>query len=119
MYALLANCLQFTKEVTMYPGNSGTSRTRSMLCELIAIRLLREYSTRELIDALCYDFDPLQGQSDPATAVPVNAQQIQRKTQHRVARISGYEVALRAQAKRFLAHPLVVQQLEAIWAGTI
>ena len=64
MYALLANCLQFSKEVTMYPGNSGTSKTRAMLCELIAIRLLREYSTRELIDALCYDFDPLQGQSD-------------------------------------------------------
>jgi hypothetical protein len=29
------------------------------------------------------------------------------------------EVAIRAQAKRFLAHPVVVQQLEAIWAGTV
>jgi hypothetical protein len=29
------------------------------------------------------------------------------------------EVAIRASAKKFLAHPLVVQQLEAIWAGTI
>jgi hypothetical protein len=29
------------------------------------------------------------------------------------------EIAIRAEAKRFLAHPLVVQQLEAIWAGTI
>ena len=48
MYALLANCLQFNKEVTMFPGNSGISKTRAMLCELIAIRLLREYSTREL-----------------------------------------------------------------------
>lgn len=28
-------------------------------------------------------------------------------------------MAIRAQSKRFLAHPLVVQQLEAIWAGTI
>lgn len=36
-----------------------------------------------------------------------------------MARISTLEVAIRAQSKRFLAHPLVVQQLEAIWAGTI
>ncbi|KPI39152.1 Calcium channel YVC1 [Cyphellophora attinorum] len=104
----------------MYPGNSGTSRTRAMLCELLAIRLLREYSTRELIDALSYDFDPLQGQVEPA-AVTVNGTPtavVPRRPQ-RVARVSCYEVALRAQAKRFLAHPTVVQQLEAIWAGTI
>ena len=121
MYALLANCLQFNKEVTMFPGNSGISKTRAMLCELIAIRLLREYSTRELIDALCYDFDPLQGHTEATPPAPNgNIQQmVQRKPQHRVARISCYEVALRAQSKRFLAHPLVVQQLEAIWAGTI
>lgn len=37
----------------------------------------------------------------------------------RVARISTLEIAIRAQSKRFLAHPLVVQQLEAIWAGNI
>ena len=36
-----------------------------------------------------------------------------------MARISALEIAIRAQSKRFLAHPLVVQQLEAIWAGTI
>lgn len=35
------------------------------------------------------------------------------------ARISTLEIAIRAQSKRFLAHPLVVQQLEAIWAGSI
>ena len=36
-----------------------------------------------------------------------------------MARISTLEIAIRTQAKRFLAHPLVVQQLEAIWAGSI
>ena len=41
------------------------------------------------------------------------------KSQGRVARISTLEIAIRAQAKRLLAHPLVIQQLEAIWAGTI
>ena len=36
-----------------------------------------------------------------------------------VARVSTLEIAIRAQAKRFLAHPLVIEQLEAIWAGTV
>lgn len=36
-----------------------------------------------------------------------------------MTRISTLEVAIRAQSKRFLAHPLVVKQLEAIWAGNI
>lgn len=44
---------------------------------------------------------------------------IKAKPQPRVARISTLEIAIRAQSKRFLAHPLVVQQLEAIWAGNI
>lgn len=41
------------------------------------------------------------------------------KPQARAARISTLEIAIRAQSKRFLAHPLVVQQLEGIWAGNI
>lgn len=36
-----------------------------------------------------------------------------------MARISALEISIRAESKRFLAHPLVVQQLEAIWAGSI
>jgi len=109
-YALLANCMQFKKEAGLQPGNSGTNMTRAMVCELIAIRMLRECGTRDLIDALSYDFDPLQGQ--PA------AEGQQRRTP-RSARISCIEIAIRANAKRFLAHPLVVQHLEAIWNGSI
>ncbi|KAI4107609.1 MAG: hypothetical protein LQ339_002515 [Xanthoria mediterranea] len=125
IYALLANCLQFKKEEQLYPGNSGSSRTKALVAELLAIRLLREFSTRELPspDALSYDFYPLQGLSSTGsgTATPGpnwDASPI-FKPQPRVARISALEVAIRAQSKRFLAHPLVVQQLEAIWAGSI
>ncbi|RMZ77685.1 hypothetical protein DV738_g4313, partial [Chaetothyriales sp. CBS 135597] len=121
-YALISNCLQFSKEAELFPGHSGTSKTRALLCELLAIRLLKEYSTRALIDALSYDFDPLQGNPEPAPAISNEnglRQSIRWKTQTRAARVSCFEVALRAQAKRFLAHPVVVQQLEAIWAGTI
>lgn len=115
LYALMANCLQFEKEIHLNPGNSGASQTRAMVSELLAIKLLREYTTRELIDALSYEFHPLQGQDQSTawTAAP------QGKRVTGTARISCLEVAIRAQAKRFLAHPVVVQQLEAIWAGTI
>jgi hypothetical protein len=115
LYALMANCLQFQKEMQLSPGNSGASQTRAMVSELLAIKLLREYTTRELIDALSYEFHPLQGQ-DPAATWPLGPQ---GKRLAGSARVSCLEVAIRAQAKRFLAHPVVVQQLEAIWAGTI
>ncbi|KAM0716948.1 hypothetical protein Q7P37_006800 [Cladosporium fusiforme] len=125
--ALIANSLQFQKEGQLHPGNVGVSRTRALLSELLAMRLLKEYTVRELIDALSYDFDPLQGMSPSATdrgtpgnGVPAYVNDIQQ--QHRRgkgARVSTIEISIRSQAKRFLAHPLVVQHLEAIWAGTI
>lgn len=92
------------------------NNSRALICELLAMRLLKEHSTRELIDALSYDFNPLQGLVTPGTATPGGVWSVQSA---RSARTSTIEVAIRAQAKKFLAHPLVVQQLEAIWAGTI
>lgn len=115
IYALMANCLQFAKEGQLNPGNAGTSSTRAKVCELLAIKLLKEYSTRELIDALSYDFYPLQGL--PGIQTPVMARD--SKPKQIAARTSTLEVAIRASAKHFLAHPLVVQQLEAIWNGAI
>ena len=47
----MANCLQFGKEVQINPGNSGASKTRAMVCELLAIKLLKEFSTRELVSS--------------------------------------------------------------------
>ena len=49
LYALIANCLQFRKESLNNPGQSGTSRTRALVCELLAMKLLKEFSTRELV----------------------------------------------------------------------
>lgn len=120
LYALIANCLQFDKEGRASPGNVGVCRSRALIAELLAMRLLKEFSTRELIDALSYDFNPLSGATPPPTVRAPDAPSFQLAVSYtRVARTSTLEVAIRAQAKRFLAHPLVVQHLEAIWAGTI
>ncbi|KAI0817281.1 hypothetical protein GGR55DRAFT_619721 [Xylaria sp. FL0064] len=117
LYALMANCLQFGKEGQLYPGNAGVSTTRAKVCELLALKLLKEYSTRELIDALSYDFDPLQG--CPRTPPAQNGRVPEAKSRAPFARSSTLEVAIRASAKHFVSHPLVVQQLEAIWNGAI
>ncbi|KAH6631772.1 hypothetical protein F5144DRAFT_231346 [Chaetomium tenue] len=114
LYALLANCLQFEKEGQLYPGNAGTSATRAKVCELLAVKLLKEYTTRELIDALCYDFYPLQG--IPGSQTPLASG---GRPKPATLRTSAIEVAIRASAKQFLSHPLVTQQLEAIWNGAI
>ena len=116
LYALMANCFQFAKEGQLHPGNAGTSSTRAKVCELLALKLLKEYGTRELIDALSYDFYPLQGLPDGSGA-PTRG--YDNRSRPAVARTSTLEVAIRASAKSFLAHPLVVQQLEAIWNGAI
>lgn len=49
IYSLMANCLQFRKEAAENAGNSGVSMTRALLSELLAIKLLKEYSYRELV----------------------------------------------------------------------
>ena len=72
---------------------------------------------------MSYDFYPLQGSVTPTSGntppTPNWDTTAKAKSQPRVTRISTLEIAIRAQAKRFLSHPLVVQQLEAIWAGAI
>ncbi|KAF2861814.1 hypothetical protein K470DRAFT_256655 [Piedraia hortae CBS 480.64] len=115
--ALVANCLQFRKESQTQPQMIGVLATRALMSELLALRLLKEFNTRELIDALSYDFDPLQGL--PETTTPAVRDLKSHGLQARAARVSTIEIAIRAQAKRFLAHPLVVQHLQAIWAGTV
>ena len=101
-----------------------------MSTRLIHARLVNEYhdvdflqNTDLRIDALSYDFFPLQGLPSSSTGNNTPGHNWgashKDKAHPQAARISTLEIAIRAQSKRFLAHPLVVQQLEAIWAGTI
>jgi hypothetical protein len=48
LHTLLADCLRFQKDDQMNPGSIGVFRTRAILCELLAMRMLRELSTREV-----------------------------------------------------------------------
>ncbi|KAI5848306.1 putative integral membrane channel protein [Tricharina praecox] len=120
IYSLMANCLQFRKEAEENPRNAATSKTRALLCELLAIKFLKEFSARELIDALSYDFYPLQGMEQTLSADQKSGAAAQKRSQTATAsRISALEIAIRAQAKKFIANPVVIQHLESIWAGNI
>lgn len=104
-YALLANQAQYVRESSEIPAQAGVADTRGLLCELLAIKCLKEYTRQELISALTYEFQPLAGST------------ILRRAS--APRISTLEVAISACSKNFLSHPLVVSILSGIWEGSI
>lgn len=53
LYALMANMLQFQKEGALNMGMSGVMSTRAMICEIVAIKLLREYTDPD--DLVCIE----------------------------------------------------------------
>ena len=110
LYALLANRGQFDIEANESAARTGVSATRALMCELLAIKVLKDFTSQELTDVLSFDFWPLQG--DP------NLRHDQRAPL-RMHRISALEIAIRNESKNFLQSPSVVQVLENIWAGNI
>src|SRR6202012_4371650 len=56
VYALLANAGQFQQEAEQRAALSGVSATRAALCELLATKLLKEFSPRQLVcvTSICF-----------------------------------------------------------------
>lgn len=52
IYALMANILQFSKESELDVAMAGVMTTRSMVCGIVAMKLLKEY--KEGDDLVCY-----------------------------------------------------------------
>jgi hypothetical protein len=49
VYALLANAGQFQQEAEQRAAYSGVSATRASLCELLATKILKDFTPRELV----------------------------------------------------------------------
>ncbi|KAG4302311.1 hypothetical protein PCK1_001583 [Pneumocystis canis] len=101
--------VQFIKEASENPLMTSVNTTCAVVCELVAIKILKYFEAQELIDVLTYDFWPLQG-----STLSYNDTSFIK-----THKISAIEVAIRAEAKRFLSVPVVVQILENIWRGNI
>jgi hypothetical protein len=108
LYALMANMHQFNKESSINASMTGVMATRAMICEIVAIKLLKDYSDPDdLMNALTYDFYPLANGNTRKEIIP------------RWQRISTLELSIKAEAKRFLSHPVVIEVLEEIWNGSV
>lgn len=108
IFCLLTNCAQYLKEAEEDTARAGVNNSRALTCELLACKYLKEFTPRELIDVLTFDFWPLKGDPRLLDRVATRSQ-----------RISALELAIKGVCKRFLATPLVVQVLENIWKGNI
>lgn len=108
IFCLLTNCAQYLKEAEEDAARASVNNTRALACELLACKILKEFTPRELIDVLTFDFWPLKGDPRLIDRVPTRSQ-----------RISALELAIKGMCKKFLANPLVVQVLENIWKGNI
>ncbi|ODV89015.1 hypothetical protein CANCADRAFT_132864 [Tortispora caseinolytica NRRL Y-17796] len=106
LYALFLNMIQYNKESTRNAAVSGIMTTRSRICEIMAMKMLKDYEVDDLIQALTYSFYPLQ-RGDAISAVP------------KWERLSGFELAIKAQAKAFLSHPMIIHLVEELWSGSV
>lgn len=141
LYALMANMIQFQRQSQTDIAMTRVMATRALVCEILATKLLKEYDEDQLMNALTFDFYPFTGEnssrededsehhspnSDPRSErhLHYNSSTDGATTRaHRFVprwqRASTLELAIKAEAKRFLAHPMVTKVLDDIWRGKI
>lgn len=111
--------------------------TRSLAAQLIAVRTLRAMSSQDVIRALTLDFDlPASPNDENTTEEPSvsTRESVARETQslltageedteagrgasRQIATMSALEIAIVAEAQKFLAAPIVQGVVEDIWKG--
>lgn len=104
LYALLASRMHFQQESNADPSIAKLWRTRSYVCEDVAIRLIAEYEPTELAQCLVYEFYPLADGS-ALEIIPT------------WLRVSALELAIKSKAKKLLAHPIFVNIIADLWDG--
>lgn len=127
IYCLLVNKLQFLREQA-YRAHQTTNTTRALLCELVALKILRrideENPGREglllLSNILVAGFEPFQ--KAPEEVVRDNSHAMQWTLQ----KAGGYErkstvleVAIISDSKMLLSSPASQKVMEAIYIGRI
>ncbi|RUS16855.1 hypothetical protein BC937DRAFT_90724 [Endogone sp. FLAS-F59071] len=106
VFAFLQVRCHFLEEAAQDIGNIKLHETRAEICQLVASRLLRSFSMRELIDVLTYDFAPTQ--SDPPRDLTARGGK-------KVERFNCLELAIEGRAKYFVSNSLVQEVLIVQW----
>ncbi|KAG8913899.1 hypothetical protein FRC01_004332, partial [Tulasnella sp. 417] len=90
--------------------------SRATFCELLAIKLLQEFSNFDLVVVCTTPWNALQGA--PREAVSAIRAQV-GDDEELEEPISALEMAIMTESKEFLASPLVQEVVNEIWSGRI
>lgn len=127
VYCLLVNRTQFLREQAHRPHRQTVSGTRAILCELVAIRVLRRFDEANpgrqglllLANILVAGFRPFQNAppeiiQDYISAIPKISQHDDSKRES-----SALEVAILSDSKSFLSSTASQRVVDAIYCGQI
>ncbi|KAK0550543.1 hypothetical protein OC846_002391 [Tilletia horrida] len=145
VYVLLLNKIQFANDSEKDLAYQQVNATRAMLCELLAIKMLRTFSREgiELVTALTAPFSPFAGAEEgvvselfPALAsssaslprkvgIVAMRPRVDNKYRGGLASLnantksSALELAILGRATKFLASPLARRCVDGIWTGRV
>lgn len=127
LYCLMLNRIYFQREATRDLAFQSVNNTRSALCELLAMKLLRAFSNDglELVTSLTASFHPLAG------ATHSELKELHMSSSHvDISEITSHglpakqysntlELAIASSAKRFISTPLCQRCIDGIWNGKV
>lgn len=112
VFCFLVNRVHFMRDQNI--ATSAISRTRATLCEILAIRTLRDYGN-DMMDttlALTTSFRVYSGAHD-AIIEQAKQERMDFDPDERVG--NGIEMAIVGKAKRFIKSPSCQKVIDAIW----
>ncbi|KAI0034476.1 hypothetical protein K488DRAFT_45428 [Vararia minispora EC-137] len=113
VFCLLLNRVHFLRDEGVL--TSGLSRTRASLCEILAIRCLREYGDNVLnLVAVATTAWPVYSGADPDVIAKAQSEYNEDLEDH-VG--NAIEMAIISKAKRFLKSTPSEKVIDAIWSG--
>ncbi|KAF9978227.1 hypothetical protein BGZ73_003231 [Actinomortierella ambigua] len=114
VYCFLLNRWQFLKEAEQDLANARLNETRADACEIVATKLLKAFSMRQLIEVLTCDFAPIR-RKDTRHRLLIPRMESDVSTEP----MSALEVAIEGKAKHFLSNQLVQEVVNQLWLGNI
>ncbi|KAF9540443.1 hypothetical protein EC957_004283 [Mortierella hygrophila] len=114
VYCFLLNRWQFLRDAENDLANARLNETRAYACEIVATKVLKAFSMRQLIDVLTYDFSPVR-RKDGRSRIYLPHFEGEPSNEP----MSALEVAISGRAKYFISNPLVQEIINQIWLGEI
>ncbi|OAQ29740.1 hypothetical protein K457DRAFT_137619 [Linnemannia elongata AG-77] len=114
VYCFLLNRWQFLRDAENDLANARLNETRAHACEIVATKVLKAFSMRQLIDVLTYDFSPVR-RKDGRSRIYLPHFEGEPSNEP----MSALEVAISGRAKHFISNPLVQEIINQIWLGEI